>query len=371
MSILRLLTFLLLAMATSAAAQHEPFVINAMNIGQLRSVLTIDFADAPEEAGIIQNGWFVLNKNGTHAATVNRANALVIWDTVSGDYVDSYALTSADGLPATVLDMAFGNVTSQGESHELLVSLHSDGQTYSLGYFDIASGEFESVVVSESQTAIPVRVWIGDLLTYVEIQTTTPEQQSYILGRPTIVPNRGMLGNEAISRTSPDNDPDAFVRIGRVLPPFAVTSTVDGLVKLWNLETGQVTATAQVDDGPPVFGQVNASGSHLVWRDPESTVLHVLDFEMGEDAIVAQLGGEYFPALLLTDAADVVIAVNSINAQSEIAPIVIAWDVATGERRVLGEHRSCNRQPDMARLSHDGTTLVIGCDMGLDVWRVE
>jgi hypothetical protein len=50
---------------------------------------------------------------------------------------------------------------------------------------------------------------------------------------------------------------------------------------------------------------------------------------------------------------------------------VVAWDVKTGERTILGEYRECNRpQPDMTRLSEDGTTLVIGCDTGLDIWRI-
>jgi len=26
--------------------------------------------------------------------------------------------------------------------------------------------------------------------------------------------------------------------------------------------------------------------------------------------------------------------------------------------------------PDMIRMSHDMTTLVIGCDTGLDIWRI-
>jgi hypothetical protein len=51
-------------------------------------------------------------------------------------------------------------------------------------------------------------------------------------------------------------------------------------------------------------------------------------------------------------------------------PVVVAWDVATGQQYHLGTYRQCNRPPDMARLSEDGTTLVIACDTGLDIWRV-
>ena len=163
---------------------------------------------------------------------------------------------------------------------------------------------------------------------------------------------------------APATDSDAFVRIGRIPPPFAVTSSQEGVVKLWNLQTGEVTATAKVDS-LPVFGQINASGSHLAWRNPDSQELHLLNFETGEDKLVANLDGEYIQFMFLTLDADVIIGVNV-----DFQPAVVAWDVASGQRYELGEYRECSRVPDMARLSKDGTTLVIGCDTGLDIWRI-
>jgi hypothetical protein len=81
---------------------------------------------------------------------------------------------------------------------------------------------------------------------------------------------------------------------------------------------------------------------------------------------VAALGGDYVQWFFLTPAADVILAVNR-----DFDPVVLAWAVDSGRALDLGPYRPCTRpQPDMARLSADGTTLVIGCDTGLDIWRV-
>jgi len=53
------------------------------------------------------------------------------------------------------------------------------------------------------------------------------------------------------------------------------------------------------------------------------------------------------------------------------APDVAAWIVEDSQRVDLGTYWSaCSRVPDMVRISADGRTLVIGCDAGLDVWRI-
>jgi hypothetical protein len=80
---------------------------------------------------------------------------------------------------------------------------------------------------------------------------------------------------------------------------------------------------------------------------------------------VAALDGAYAQAILLSPAADVILAVNL-----DLQPVVVAWDAATGTRYDLGEYRTCGRTPDMVRLSRDGSTLVIGCDTGFEWWRV-
>jgi hypothetical protein len=154
------------------------------------------------------------------------------------------------------------------------------------------------------------------------------------------------------------------MRIGRIDPPLAITATKEALLKRWNLETGEVTASAQLE-ALPAAGQVNADGSSFAWVDQKFESLHLLNFETGKDQVIAPLGGTYIPFLLLSAKSDVIIGVNV-----GLEPGVMAWDVATGERIDLGTYRSCNRQPDMVRLSKDGSTLVVGCDTGLDIWRV-
>jgi len=164
--------------------------------------------------------------------------------------------------------------------------------------------------------------------------------------------------------SGPESDPDAFLRIGRIEPPFAITVTQKFLVKLWNLESGAVLATAQLDELPGA-GQISIDGHYFAWRDGESKSLHLLDFKTGKDRIITSLEGSYIPFLLLNSSASVIIGVNVA-----LKPMVVAWDTANGKRIDLGEYRSCTRQPDMVRLSQDSSSLVIGCDKGLDIWRV-
>jgi hypothetical protein len=99
--------------------------------------------------------------------------------------------------------------------------------------------------------------------------------------------------------SGPENDAESL-RAHRAHPaPLAITSTPEGLVRLWNLETGEITAEVELD-GVPVFGRVNeTTGRQLAWRDPESESLQVLDFETGENRAVAPLGGQYVQAILL------------------------------------------------------------------------
>ena len=81
---------------------------------------------------------------------------------------------------------------------------------------------------------------------------------------------------------------------------------------------------------------------------------------------IAPLNGDYAQWYFLSNDVSVIIAVNLGG-----EPNVVAWDTETGERRNLGNYRECERpQPDMARLTEDGSTLIIGCDTGLDIWRI-
>lgn len=336
-------------------------VIARLNVGQLQSVMQIDFADAPAAAGKIENGWFALDPHGEKMAVINRDNHIVVWNT-AGEMIDTYFISGADGLPTTVLDAAFN------PEGDVLVSVHAEGGTYYVVYRWVNAGHMEYYRFPTAD--VPLRVW-ANAFVWLEVSPIDYLQTRYVLQLNPIVMDRIRI-NEELSDSeifqlpsAPENDPDSYLRIGRIDPPLAITITQDGLVKRWDLESGLVTAEAQVGTLAGA-GQVTPDGRYFVWRDSESVNLHLLDFETGEDRIVADLNGNYIPFLFVTNTADVVIGVNV-----DLEPLVVAWDTTTGIRVDLGEYRMCKRQPDMVRLSADNTTLVIGCDSGIDIWSLE
>ncbi|MGB1287412.1 MAG: hypothetical protein ACPG7F_12815, partial [Aggregatilineales bacterium] len=113
------------------------------------------------------------------------------------------------------------------------------------------------------------------------------------------------------------------------------------------------------------FGNINAAADTLIWRDNANNILSALNFNTGDNQQITDLQGQYAQWLFITPAADLAFAINL-----EFEPLIIAWDVNTGTEIFRQPYRYCERLPDMARLSVDGTTLVIGCDTGLEIWRI-
>lgn len=326
------------------------------NIERLQSVRTMDFADLPAEV-MVESGWFTLSPDGRWIGVVRRDGGVVIYDSTDGDIADTFTVTGDNGEPATVLDARFHPDTQR----QRLATINTDGEAFYAAVHSVG-GETERYDIP-SEYGIPLRVWFDDADENLWVETTSMAGDSFDV---LYLPLPAAESQDFFTLPSgPENDAESFVRIGRIPAPLAITSTQDGRVKLWDLETGEVTH--QVELGAvPVFGRVNeTTGEQLAWRDQESQTLQVLDFETGENTLVAELDGDYIQALMLTPAADVVVAVHIGD-----DPVVAAWDVASGERIDLGEYRACNRVPDMVQLSMDGTTLVIGCDTGLDVWQV-
>ncbi len=333
-----------LAVGVIAAQEDAPEVIGAGNVARLGSVGQINFTTD------VLNGRFFIDNQALVIAVFDRHNRRLIWDDDGQLIGDELMLQGSNGDAVVLIDADF---SFSGESMGMI---YTDGEQH------YAYKQPTILVEGLSNFPIPseemlLEVWVDDapfdLWAYDGrriLQTLSPTELT------------------PVTTHTPDADPESVIRIGRIEPPLAVTVTEDGRVKRWNMETGEVTAEVQVDiaDGLPIYGAVNAGGDeYLVWRDPASTALHVLNFETGEDARIVELGGSYMPFIFLSSAADVIIGVNVDDAS-----VVVAWDVATGTRYDLGEYRECNRPPDMARLSQDGTTLVIGCDTGLDIWRV-
>lgn len=332
--------------------------IDAANVTELHPVLRIDFADLPETVRV-ETGWFVMSD--THLAAVRRDGGLVIWSLDDGALTATYTLDTPDDTPAIVLDAQF---SPDGRA---LASVHTaDGQRYTVAVHTLATGVTQTLDVPRT-VGRPVRVWLdadaSAPAVWLEAFAEDDLDAGYRVARlsltqpdapPTLLPS------------GPEHDPDSVVRIGRIPAPLAITATEGGLVRLWDLQTGAVTEVAL--GALPVFGRVNeTTGRQLAWRDQESQALHLLDFDTGANRVVADIGQAYIQALLLTPAADVILAVH-IGDEA----IVAAWDTATGARHDLGAYRAdCTRVPDMVQLSRDGATLAIGCAVGIEVWRVE
>ncbi len=359
---MRLIHMLMLALlaALPAYAQEDPVPVNRDNVTRLSPSARIDFDALPDSAGEILSGGFALDPVGRLLALRNRDNTVVIFDT-TGALVDVFSVPGADGLPDTVLDTAFDRTGA------LLAAVVSDGAGYSVAIRIIESG-LTLVQPFPFAPDVPLRAWFdaNEPYYWVEVTPAEPGESPYVARFAYALPDVASTDVEPeIVPFAPDSDPDTFARFGRIGAPYAVTTTQAGAVTIWDLEQATVIATAQTD-GLPVFGGLNRDASALAWRDPDYQELHLLDLATGQDKLVAPLDGAYINYILVTPGADLILGVHVGD-----EPVVAAWDSATGERFDLGAYRACTRTPDMARLSGNAAVLVIGCDTGVDIWRVD
>ncbi len=355
---MRLLALVFAALFSLMTAAPSP-VIDASNVSALGLSLSIDYAKQPAALGRLESGGFSINADASRIAVRSREDAVVIWDG-TGQPLDRFDIKGADGYADTILDTAFNASGSR------LVAIASDGASYVLAVRLLDEQRTLALPFPKSPDT-PLKAWFdgnADAL-WVEATPFDPGQHSYVAHIP-FDPTSGAVSG-AVTRldSGPENDADSYARVGRVAPPRAITTTASGTVKLWDLRTGDVTASADVGV-PTVFGGLDASATHFAWRDPYSQELHLLDFTTGQDKPVATLDGAYISFITLSKAADVILGVHVAS-----QPVVVAWNTATGQRLDLGAFRSCRRTPDMARISADGTTLVIGCDSGIDIWKVK
>ncbi len=326
-----------------ATAQGDE-VIGAANLARLQPVLRIDFADLPGEQDIgffaaadDASAFVVVDRDG-RLREVNETGVLRSWSYRSAPDEQVFALIDAvyvDETPLTLyaLDDGFYVNEDRLEVEAVPAAMFSlDGQ-----------GEFVIEAVDAAGATIYLRY-------------TQPQGETGIT-----------LVNRAHYPASDLEQPQ--VRIGRIDFPWLILSTLaDESIAVFRFPdafTADAARRYSLEGGPAVAGALNAAGTHFAWSDPGSRALNLLDLDSGENRAVAETGGAYAQYHLLTHDAGVIIVVNL-----DFAPEVFAWNVESGERHDLGVYRECGRIPDRVALSRDRTALIIGCDSGLEIWRI-
>ena len=328
--------------AALVAGQEFP-PISAENLARLSSHEHIDFADMPGELRI---GWFEANADASEFLVFDRAGQLYRVSSAGVQDSWTYIEPGSDQLFA-LIDAAY----IDAEPHALYRL--DDGyfineQQLDAGYAPLALSAYKDTLI---------------------VEALDRDRQTFF--RQYSAGEAGRAWQFAGETPLPAADPQQpAVRIGRIDFPIVLYSSLqDGALTLYRYPEAFAPATGsdyKLQDGPAVFGAVNgAAGSHFVFSDPYSARLNLLEFATGESRVVAELGGAYAQYHLLTADASAILIVNL-----DFRPEVFAWDTATGLRFDLGPYRSCGRIPDKVALSADGRALIIGCDTGLDIWRV-
>jgi hypothetical protein len=363
-----LLVLLLTFQSVVDATAQEQSPITDETIADLTPVRQIDFAGLIDPAGNpleVVNGWFALRPDGSLIALKSDDNQVVVVD-AEGNVQQVYAapLDRAPGdLPATFIDAAFS------PDGRWLVSAHTLGNDLYVVALSL-DGVFEPVEQVFPQAGYPTRVWISasnEIWLEMVPDMSRVDPRPYLLAAWALEPCDSASCSDLPMEypSGPDQDADSFVRVGRIRQDAAITVTQDFVAKRWDLVQGEVMATGQLN-ALPGMGALTPNQRYFAWRDNESQELRLLDFDTGADRLIAPLGGAYIPFLLLDPTADVIIGVHVAGADR-----VTAWLVQDGERLDLGRYRVCKRPPDLAALNLQGTQLVIGCDLGLEIWRVE
>ncbi|MCA9913784.1 MAG: hypothetical protein KC496_10565, partial [Anaerolineae bacterium] len=229
---LPLILFLVWIPTTAQQIPHSP-AITAENIVQLQSVQRIDFADYDADFEI---GWFALNASGDQFVVSDSQGTLYRID--EGQMFDlGHPGDEEESYPGSPVDVAFD----------------SDGHIYAVQFVD---GQmyinFHPIDLQQ-----PVGAWAGDDPAQIFVETAAVGENPAQIVALTVLPDSPDVEIAEVIPYAPGEDEGAVVRIGRIPRPYAVTSSLEGMVKLWNLETGN--ARYEVDNGtgePSVFGAI-------------------------------------------------------------------------------------------------------------------
>lgn len=347
------LILLSITLVSNAQEPPVPSIINAENIAQLQPIQQLDFSQLPPDIETA-SGQFVMSAD---------ASRLVSFGNQLGDPPFSQAIIWED-------DEIIGIIALDGDS--VVRELTADGQCLYVGYqghlkaYRLDStqeiNEFLYVELPHSDD-FAVNFWQDDTFScssdfYVEVASSDGQ-----LYRGEVINDIGFVLMDTLFTLS---DIDTAARVGRIPPPLALTIDFDGNLYRWDMLTNQVTA--QIDVGEiAMFGKLNAAGDYYVWLSSTQDGLYLAGFANEAITQIAELDKVYISHLILNHPADVVLGVDPYDTRGTVS----AWDITSGERLDLGAYRICERiQPDLVQLSADGTTLVIGCDLGLDIWQI-
>ncbi len=319
---------LMMLMVSVISAQGSE-LISADNVGRLQPVGVINYADYDADINI---GWFIVNGDATEFVIFDNNKSLYRLS-AEGEILEEWQYVSNDEQLFSVIDGAYLEDTSY-----ILYTI--DNQ------FWINDTPF-------TLDGVPFAMGSDSEFLYVESQIDS-QLVIYQLNSDLMIIDQ----TDIISDTS-----QPVIRIGRIGLPMILQTTFDGQVTLFDFDTE--LGVYQAGEFPTVFGHLNYDRTHFAWSDPNSTYLNLLDLGSGDNKLVTALNNLYSQYYLLSHDASLVMAVNV-----DFEPIIVGWDTNTGESFELGEYRDCERIPDRVKLSDDGATLIIGCDLGLELWRI-
>ncbi len=339
-----LLVSLLLTTAASSTQEYGA-AISAENLPRLRPYDRIDFGAFEAKLEI---GWFAANDDATELLLFGQSGEIYSISLLD-DARRGLNRQERGARPFALID----GVQVQGEP----IILHQlDGQ-YLINEKKLRNGH------------VPVALFHGISEDDLFVEATDDDGRTQFL-HYRLDHETGDLSLLDLS-PFPDRVDDApAMRLGRISFPVMIVSALADSRLYFDIypdSFGEFAAKEfQLVNGPAVFGAVNIpAASHLAWMNPLREQLNLLDLGTGENRIVAALDGAYPQYLLLSKDASAILGVNL-----DFQPVVVAWDAKSGERYDLGAYRECGRIPDKVELSRDGRALIIGCDTGLEIWRV-
>ena len=337
--------------------------ITRENIASLKPLAQIDFSALD---GQFDSGWFTMDDAAAYILVRDREQRLWLLATETGELLGTFVLNTSTDDIVGLIDADFETIVDSAGDRTAFAALYMEGlRLHMLVVPDISSAEPSQI--SWETDRRPQAMWLDANRWWIEFLPGQQDDGPLVMQGAELTAADFQPDEAMLIPYGPASDEEAVVRMGRINPPVVVTSSQEGLVKVWDIQRDQLLTEADNGTGEAaVFGHINARLSHLAWRDPFNESLFLLDLVAAENRFVADLNGAYAQWLFLTQAADLILAVNL-----DFVPNIFAWDTATGEMLDLGPYRSCGRpQPDMARMSDDGTSLIISCDTGLELWRI-